>query len=151
MGSKSRRRSRSKSRSRSRDKRNKSKGSRSRSPEERRGRSRSTDTKRTAWGRARSGSGDSSEGSLERRRSLYRDRAGSKSGSENDKKQGKLRPGSKSRGQTSRYLALIWYWLFSNFKRANRYYQSSLLNFTRVIHTIIVIIIIVVVIEYLSS
>ncbi|XP_030260012.1 splicing factor Cactin [Sparus aurata] len=101
MGPKSRRRTRSKSRSRSRDRQNKSRVSRSRSPEERRGRSRSADKKRPARGRGRSGSRDSSEGSPGPRRPQHRDRPGSRSGSEGDRRRGPQRPGSSARGRSS--------------------------------------------------
>ncbi|XP_073347243.1 splicing factor Cactin [Pagrus major] len=102
MSSKSRRRNRSKSRSRSRDRQNRSRVSKSRSPEERRGRSRSADKKRPARGRGgRSGSGDSSDGSAGPRRPQHRDRAGSRSGSEGDRRRGPQRPGSSARGRSS--------------------------------------------------
>ncbi|XP_056276511.1 splicing factor Cactin [Pseudoliparis swirei] len=97
MGSKSRRWSRSMSRSRSRDRRNRPRVSRSRSPEERR----SLDSKRTACGRGRSGSRNSSDGSPDRRRPQPRDRAGSRSGSESDRRRGPPRPGSKARARSS--------------------------------------------------
>ncbi|XP_035025521.2 cactin [Hippoglossus stenolepis] len=101
MSSKSRRRSRSRSRSRGREPRNRSKVSRSRSPEDRRDRSRSADAKRTARGRVRSVSRNSSGGSPARRRPQHKDRPGSRSGSESDMRPGAHRPRSKSRGRTS--------------------------------------------------
>ncbi|XP_037315484.2 splicing factor Cactin [Pungitius pungitius] len=101
MDSKSRRRSRSKSRSRSRDRRNRSRISGSRSPETRRHRSPSFDPKRTARGRGRSGSRNSSVGSPDRRRPQHRDRPGSRSDSESDRRRGARRPGSRSRARSS--------------------------------------------------
>ncbi|XP_067330052.1 splicing factor Cactin isoform X2 [Channa argus] len=99
MDSKSRCRSRSKSRGRSSDRRIMSRVNNSRSPKERSGRS--ADAKRTTGGRRRSGSRDSSDGSVDHLRLHHKDRASSKSDSDSDRRQGKNRPRSKARGQSS--------------------------------------------------